>query len=202
MLFSQGISTAEELAGRIVLLFQLCEEQLSSQSHYDFGLRALKSVLVGAGGLKRKALQEAAASGTGIGRLSGEGEHAAGAGLAGDAALLGPVERDVLIRYVGVCGGPIGGLSVRVLPATQFTGSLVSGVFVPRIASCACIHRCVLLRAGLSYKARGFQSSVPAYLCSVFLHGVLQWLFLVRSLRFMLHRTRTGDMNPEMSDDE
>ncbi|CAN0540757.1 unnamed protein product, partial [Ectocarpus sp. 12 AP-2014] len=55
MLFSQGISTAEELAGRIVLLFQLCEEQLSSQSHYDFGLRALKSVLVGAGGLKRKA---------------------------------------------------------------------------------------------------------------------------------------------------
>ncbi|CAM9792511.1 unnamed protein product, partial [Hapterophycus canaliculatus] len=61
MLFSQGISTAEELAGRIVLLFQLCEEQLSSQSHYDFGLRALKSVLVGAGGLKRKALQEAAA---------------------------------------------------------------------------------------------------------------------------------------------
>ncbi|CAM9106263.1 unnamed protein product [Ectocarpus fasciculatus] len=98
MLFSQGISTAEELAGRIVLLFQLCEEQLSSQSHYDFGLRALKSVLVGAGGLKRKALQEAAASGTGIGRLAGEGEQAAGAGLAGDAELLGPVERDVLIR--------------------------------------------------------------------------------------------------------
>lgn len=98
MLFSQGISTAEELAGRIVLLFQLCEEQLSSQSHYDFGLRALKSVLVGAGGLKRKALQEAAASGTGIGRLAREGEQAAGVGQGGDAALLGPVERDVLIR--------------------------------------------------------------------------------------------------------
>lgn len=99
MLFSQGISTAEELAGRIVLLFQLCEEQLSSQSHYDFGLRALKSVLVGAGGLKRKALQEAAASGTGIGRLAREGEQAAGAGQGGDAALLGPVERSVLIRW-------------------------------------------------------------------------------------------------------
>jgi dynein heavy chain 1, cytosolic len=56
MLFSQGIVTAEELAGKIVLLFTLCEEQLSSQSHYDFGLRALKSVLVGAGDLKRRAI--------------------------------------------------------------------------------------------------------------------------------------------------
>lgn len=53
MLFSQGIVTAEELAGKITLLFTLCEEQLSTQSHYDFGLRALKSVLVGAGELKR-----------------------------------------------------------------------------------------------------------------------------------------------------
>jgi len=56
MLFSQGIITAESLAGKITLLFTLCEEQLSLQSHYDFGLRALKSVLVGAGELKRKAL--------------------------------------------------------------------------------------------------------------------------------------------------
>jgi dynein heavy chain 1 len=56
MLFSQGITTAEELSGKIVLLFTLCEEQLSNQSHYDFGLRALKSVLTGAGDLKRTAL--------------------------------------------------------------------------------------------------------------------------------------------------
>lgn len=56
MLFSQGIVTAEDLAGKIVLLFTLCEEQLSVQSHYDFGLRALKSVLVGAGELKRQAV--------------------------------------------------------------------------------------------------------------------------------------------------
>lgn len=100
MLFSQGISTAEELAGRIVLLFQLCEEQLSSQSHYDFGLRALKSVLVGAGGLKRKALQDAASTGAGIVKGRGEGEQAAG--LGDDAAMLGPVERDVLIRYTAM----------------------------------------------------------------------------------------------------
>ena len=56
MLFSQGIVTAEALAGKTVLMFQLCQEQLSTQSHYDFGLRALKSVLAGAGELKRKAI--------------------------------------------------------------------------------------------------------------------------------------------------
>ncbi|XP_030854690.1 cytoplasmic dynein 1 heavy chain 1 [Strongylocentrotus purpuratus] len=53
MLYSQGFRTAEKLASKVVPFFQLCDEQLSSQSHYDFGLRALKNVLVSAGNVKR-----------------------------------------------------------------------------------------------------------------------------------------------------
>ena len=37
----------------MTVLYKLAKEQLSRQYHYDFGLRALKAVLVMAGELKR-----------------------------------------------------------------------------------------------------------------------------------------------------
>lgn len=53
MLMSEGFILARILAKKMTVLYKLSEEQLSKQYHYDFGLRALKSVLVMAGSLKR-----------------------------------------------------------------------------------------------------------------------------------------------------
>ncbi|CAG08487.1 unnamed protein product, partial [Tetraodon nigroviridis] len=53
MLFCEGFLMAKVLAKKMTVLYKLAREQLSKQSHYDFGLRALKSVLVMAGELKR-----------------------------------------------------------------------------------------------------------------------------------------------------
>ena len=53
MLMSEGFGKAKLLAQKMTVLYRLAEAQLSKQYHYDFKLRALKSVLVMAGGLKR-----------------------------------------------------------------------------------------------------------------------------------------------------
>ncbi|KAH8072853.1 dynein light chain binding protein [Aureococcus anophagefferens] len=53
MLFAEGFGDAKTLSRKMCKLDILCSEQLSQQPHYDYGLRAVKSVLVMAGGLKR-----------------------------------------------------------------------------------------------------------------------------------------------------
>ena len=49
MLFSEGFQNANELSRKMIQLYKLASEQLSQQKHYDFDLRAVKSLLVMAG---------------------------------------------------------------------------------------------------------------------------------------------------------
>ena len=53
MLASQGFRDARPLAKKVTVLYELMMQQLSKQSHYDFGLRAMASCLACAGALKR-----------------------------------------------------------------------------------------------------------------------------------------------------
>jgi len=53
MLMSEGFSEAKELSKKFVTLYNLSKALLSKQMHYDWGLRAVKSVLRQAGKLRR-----------------------------------------------------------------------------------------------------------------------------------------------------
>ena len=56
ILLSEGYKSAKELGRKIVSLYSLSRELLSPQQHYDWGLRALKTVLRASGHLLQVSL--------------------------------------------------------------------------------------------------------------------------------------------------
>ena len=53
-LMSEGFKKNDELSRKVVTIYELMQKQLSKQSHYDFGMRAIKSVLDASGRIKRE----------------------------------------------------------------------------------------------------------------------------------------------------
>uniref|UniRef100_A0A0N5CE75 Cytoplasmic dynein 2 heavy chain 1 n=1 Tax=Strongyloides papillosus TaxID=174720 RepID=A0A0N5CE75_STREA len=49
LMYSDGFKDAKNLATKIVSLFKVCKEMLTNQQHYDWGLRALKTIIKSCG---------------------------------------------------------------------------------------------------------------------------------------------------------
>ncbi|KAJ4457121.1 putative Dynein heavy chain 2; axonemal [Paratrimastix pyriformis] len=58
-LYSEGFKNSDPLSEKVDTLYQLAQQQLSRQPHYDWGLRAIKSVLVTAGAIKSDIMAKA-----------------------------------------------------------------------------------------------------------------------------------------------
>ncbi|CCI45148.1 unnamed protein product [Albugo candida] len=54
MFFAYGYEKAKQCGAKMVTTFKLCSEQLSSQAHYDYGMRAVKTVITAAGNYKQQ----------------------------------------------------------------------------------------------------------------------------------------------------
>jgi len=56
MLMAEGFTEADDLSKKFMCLYSLSWSVLSVQKHYDWGLRAIKSVLRMVGGILRSAV--------------------------------------------------------------------------------------------------------------------------------------------------
>jgi len=55
MLMAEGFQSSKLLSRKFIILYKLCEDLLSKVKHYDWKLRAIKTTLYVAGGMKRAA---------------------------------------------------------------------------------------------------------------------------------------------------
>lgn len=110
-LYSFGFRLAKMLSYRIATVFKLCEEQLSTQDHYEFGLRTLKSVLISASNLRARAHADSKVPISLIRRFtanSASHEALVNSGkITEDKTALSPeVELSIILRSLYMCNKP------------------------------------------------------------------------------------------------
>jgi len=113
-----GFRSAPALAAKVVLLFRLCAEQLSDAPHYDFGLRALKAVLVRAGAVRRSAAEAATEA----------------------ALLVQSVHETVLPRLVAEDTPLFGALVADVFPGVAYAPAALTALREALAHECAAAH--------------------------------------------------------------